>query len=154
MLTFSQNILVHEPTPNWHVKVADFGITKDIEGGSASSAADRGTMAYMAPEILITQKKKGRYTTAVDVWALGATTHCILTKEPPFSGDLRQMLDYAEEKIPFPRRSKALRRYCTALGVDFIEAAMAVDKTKRLRIDQVLAHEWLNEPSTESDASS
>lgn len=152
-----KNVLVSSPAPNWHVKVADFGISKDIaETSAAVSAADRGTWAFMAPEIMNggpTRGKRLRYTPAVDIWALGATTHCILTKEPPFGGNLSDISDYARERITFKADSKALRR-CSHVCVQFLSDTMKVNKDLRLTIDQVLEHEWLREDPSESDTSS
>lgn len=87
ILIVLQNILIKSPSPIW-VKITDFGISKKSLGTSLRTSC--GTTCYMAPELiglLPTRMKVGAgdsYTNAVDIWALGAVVHKILTSEIPF----------------------------------------------------------------------
>ncbi|KAL4929754.1 transcription factor xanC [Aspergillus undulatus] len=60
--------LISSPGPDWHAKVADFGITKrmDNTGLITHGIASPG---YMAPEPF--GNTSNQYTAAVDMWALG-----------------------------------------------------------------------------------
>ncbi|KAI9704270.1 MAG: hypothetical protein M1836_007131 [Candelina mexicana] len=58
-----QNILVHGN----NIKIIDFGISKPIEGSSATSGPSDGTKTNMSPETL-THEKRGRKQ---DIWSLG-----------------------------------------------------------------------------------
>ncbi|KAL4860897.1 kinase-like domain-containing protein [Aspergillus spectabilis] len=60
----SFNILVCSPRPNWHVKLADFGIAKKIDGTGLATHYIRSS-GYMAPELYDTLLPQ--YTAAVDI---------------------------------------------------------------------------------------
>jgi WD40 repeat protein/serine/threonine protein kinase len=66
--------------------VTDFGLAKQVEGGSeiTGSGSILGTPSYMAPEQA--SGSKG-LTIAVDVYALGAILYECLTGRPPFRGE-------------------------------------------------------------------
>ncbi|KAL0630844.1 hypothetical protein Q9L58_010301, partial [Maublancomyces gigas] len=81
-----QNILIASRLPIW-VKITDFGISKHISGTSLRTNC--GTPSYQAPEQLglLPRKMMTRnqsYTKAIDLWALGAVIHEILTSKIPF----------------------------------------------------------------------
>lgn len=77
-------------------KIADFGFTS---AGSSNnvfmSQFSRGTSSYRAPELI----REGRYTTKVDIWALGCIVYEIVTQLKAFHDDW-QVLRYADAKIP------------------------------------------------------
>ncbi|KUI73411.1 hypothetical protein VM1G_08980 [Cytospora mali] len=58
------NILVQSRTPYLHVKLADFGFSKESQDYFSTYC---GTRFYLAPEV----HKKESYDTAVDIWSLG-----------------------------------------------------------------------------------
>lgn len=80
-----ENILIGA---DGHIKIADFGLSKQgIEDG-AKTYTFCGTPEYLAPEIL---QAKG-HDKAVDYWSLGALIYEMLTGAPPFySRDKQQM---------------------------------------------------------------
>jgi serine/threonine-protein kinase len=70
------------------VKVCDFGIARQYEGGSAKSGLTTeglvyGTPSYMSPEQLRGTPLDGRS----DVYALGVILYEMMTSNPPFSAD-------------------------------------------------------------------
>lgn len=91
----------------------------------------------MAPEVL--DGLSDAYTTAVDVWSLGAVAYCARTKQPPF-GSQSKLFNYMRRDIKFPLQPLG---DSTGLCVAFIMAAMAVTPTHRLTIQQALNHPWL-----------
>ncbi|KAI9367318.1 kinase-like domain-containing protein [Aspergillus egyptiacus] len=131
------NILVQSPRPHWHVKVADFGITKRTDG-TVLGTHGIGSPGYMAPELY--GNASNAYTAAVDVWALGAVTFCLRTCSPPFP-TVRDLLDYARDHrigIPLKRLGRS-----SGFCVDFVRGALAEVPERRLTIAHVLAHDWL-----------
>lgn len=65
------------------VKVGDYGLSKFITASKHSGLTMAvGTVHYMAPEV-----GSGRYTKAIDVYALGVILYEMLAGEPPFDGE-------------------------------------------------------------------
>lgn len=108
-------MLVAQPGPIWHVKLADFGLAKNTDG-RALETLGIGTRGYMAPEL--TWGPTGAYTPAVDIWALGAVVSSLQART-----------------IPLFMSSE--------LWVDFVRCTMRVDPGSRPTIHQVLDHGWL-----------
>ncbi|KAI1293231.1 kinase-like protein [Xylaria venustula] len=128
------NILVSKPGPEWHVKVADFGISKQTDG-TAAATHNIGTPGYMAPELL----GSADYTAAVDVWALGAVAYCMRTGFPPFRSIL-ELCNYQRDLTQFP--SRELGR-SSGFCMNFVLRTMEDQPERRLTIEQVLVHDWL-----------
>jgi serine/threonine protein kinase len=63
-------------------KITDFGITSEATSKRAiTSHQGRGTDAYLAPEMI---GDSGRYTTKVDIWALGCILYELINREKAF----------------------------------------------------------------------
>lgn len=136
MYTNSKNILISSKGPSWHVKLADYGISRRATGAPVSTEYIR-TSGYIAPELVDTAEN---YTAAVDVWALGAIVFCMLTGAPPFH-KLDDMLEYCAKMRQFPTR--LLRPSTGVTCIDLILGAMEPVPAERLSISEVLEHDWL-----------
>lgn len=67
---------------NGYVKIGDYGLSKAISSGQHSGqTVTVGTVHYMAPEV-----GEGRYDQSIDIYALGALLHEMLTGQVPFFG--------------------------------------------------------------------
>lgn len=134
--------------PQWHVKLADFGSTKSLEG-SALSAHPVGTRDYMAPEIQRAGRGSSRpvYDTAVDIWSLGVVLFFLQARDIPFK-DSEALGEYSRDISAFPESLlKADRRSCNR----FIREALRYHASERPTIDDLWCHEWLTpyqEPAT------
>ncbi|KAH7629101.1 kinase-like domain-containing protein [Sordaria sp. MPI-SDFR-AT-0083] len=147
------NILVAHPGPRWHVKVGDFGITRDLSE-TRTGTHHIGTFGYMAPEVWNTSQ---RYTFAIDVWALGAITFCMRTGLPPFP-NVMDLARYPQDPALFPTlKLSSSTQACRGI----ITGAMAAIPKERLTTTEALAHHWLSRslklsqisPGAESSAS-
>eukprot|EP00981_Chlorochromonas_danica_P001391 scaffold296_cov164-Ochromonas_danica.AAC.8 len=63
-----------------HVKLSDFGISKELEHSTAMSHSSVGTYIYMSPERLLGEK----YDSSADVWSVGLSIVQLWTKAYPF----------------------------------------------------------------------
>ena len=103
------NILVKSHSPDWWVKIGDFGISK--RAGEGPLQTFTGTLGFMAPEVLVQHglldsgelgELRG-YTVAVDIWALGEIAFRALTYEPPFPPPFpRGLASYIKNPSSYP----------------------------------------------------
>ncbi|KAK1780342.1 kinase-like domain-containing protein [Copromyces sp. CBS 386.78] len=134
------NILVAAEGPAWSVKIADFGAAANVNDFRPSKESKDyiRTSGYTAPELVDSSQA---YTTAVDIWALGAVGFCLLVGVSPFY-KLDDMLEYCAGIGPFPTRVLGAS---SGFSIDFILRAMDPVPNKRLSIQQALSHEWLQD---------
>jgi len=83
-----------------HVKIVDFGLSKDQIYGERVARTMCGTPAYMAPEVFI----KREYGRSVDWWSLGIVIFEMATGELPFYSEEREEMfrKIFKEKLRFP----------------------------------------------------
>lgn len=106
-----------------HVKITDFGLSKEGVEDNFSAKTMCGTPEYLAPEIL---DKKG-HGKAVDWYSLGALLYEMLTSLPPFYTKDRAKL--------FERIRKAELKYPSHMSknaIDVCQAMMHRDPDQRL----------------------
>ncbi|KAI4640802.1 hypothetical protein J4E90_003012 [Alternaria incomplexa] len=151
-----QNVLIKERSPNWWVKLGDFGVSKRMQD-AASLSTYTGTDGFMAPEVIM---RKGHvnwkalagrksYTDAVDIWALGALVFQALTGSEPFAKDLGS---YVEGKTPFPYhvlQAQSISRK----GCDLLERLLQVIPENRPTASDALQDPWLKaQEATQRDS--
>jgi len=102
------NVLVKSHSPDWWVKIGDFGISKRAGEGLAALRTFSGTLGFLAPEVLVQHGlldsgefgELREYTVAVDIWSLGEIAFRALTNEPPFP---RGLASYIKNPSSYPR---------------------------------------------------
>jgi serine/threonine protein kinase/ribosomal protein L37AE/L43A len=84
----------------WRPYVLDFGLAREIEKDAASDEDPgvRGTPAYMAPEQA--SGEMDGIDARTDVYGLGAILYELLTGQPPFTGDLLDVLHKVVHQPP------------------------------------------------------
>jgi len=125
-----QNIIYRDLKPEnllidreGHVKITDFGLSKEGIEDNHSAMTMCGTPEYLAPEIL---DRKG-HGKGVDWYSVGALTYEMLTGLPPFYTKDRQKL--------FERIRRAELKYpdtVSKLAKTFLQALLQRDPNQRL----------------------
>ncbi|KAK3631484.1 hypothetical protein LTR56_016848 [Elasticomyces elasticus] len=152
------NLLVFSSGPRWHVKIADFGLSKRVLSDLTALRTNAGTQGFMAPEMLglgfgeddsSDEDTERAYTDAVDIWAVGVIAHLLLTGEMPFSpSEPRALGRYARGKTPFPIQALTANRVGQEAQT-MIKSLMASRPSERPTSDVSTKHIWLcmNVPS-------
>jgi hypothetical protein len=92
-------------TPDGLVKVADFGLSKELDAGESVTRTGHvvgGTPGFLAPEQV--DERFGEPGVRTDVWGLGATLYALLTGSPPFPATVADTHRVAGDPVVAPRR--------------------------------------------------
>lgn len=120
-----------------HVKLTDFGLSKEGITDNYGAKSMCGTPEYLAPEIL---DKKG-HGKAVDWYSVGALVFEMFTGAPPFYTKDRQKLfdNIKRGNLHYPN-------IISDVGKDFIQKLMVRDPAKRMGAEKdVKAHRFFSE---------
>ncbi|CAG8130630.1 unnamed protein product [Penicillium olsonii] len=127
------------------VKLGDFGFSKKILGNLTATPC--GTMGYAAPEIVDDQK----YSTGVDMWALGCVLFALLAGYPPFYDPNIKILMKRVTKGQFHFDSPWWDNISDE-AKDLIRNLLTVDPAKRYTVDEFMAHPWIQAASQDDQA--
>lgn len=141
------------------IKIIDFGSCKDMEGTEFGKKLDEerkkqnsrkplykdfvGTPNYMAPECC---RNKGSDQRS-DLWSLGCLLYQLFTGFPPFLGKSEYLIFIrsTEAKYFFPEN------IVDKSAQDLISKLIVIDPSKRLTLDEVLKHEFLNKNNSKEN---
>ncbi|XP_012325522.1 testis-specific serine/threonine-protein kinase 1 [Aotus nancymaae] len=126
---------------DFNIKLSDFSFSKrclrDDNGRMTLSKTFCGSPAYAAPEVLqgIPYQPK-----VYDIWSLGVILYIMVCGSMPYDdSNIKKMLRIQKEhRVNFPR-SKHLTGECK----DLIYCMLQPDVNRRLHIDEVLNHCWM-----------
>jgi len=126
----SKNIIYRDLKPEnvlmdaeGHIKIADFGLSKQGVSYGTKAYTFCGTPEYLAPEIL---KGQG-HDKAVDWWSLGALLYEMLSGAPPFySKDRNQMFRNILEK------PVEMRPFFSGEAKSLLSGLLTIEPAKRL----------------------
>ncbi|KAH7142885.1 kinase-like domain-containing protein [Dactylonectria estremocensis] len=136
------NILVQQKGPNWWVKIADFGCSKQYE--STGFHTLRGTEPYLAPELhrFLLPGADGTHTAAVDIWAVGTIAFRIAAGRLPFQTPPGPDLQAYVAGGAFPAGG-SLSKECTS----FITQTMRPYPSERPSAEEALKNPWISSSS-------
>ena len=150
-----ENILIDL---NNTIKICDFGIGRVLSNPNDLLYDQCGTPMYMAPEIFLSSKKKGYEGPPVDIWSSGIALYIMLSGTLPFSVKKEDSLMDIENKNK--KKNLALKQAImysqpkkiekiSSNAKDLLHGLLNKDPNKRLNIEQILNHPWLNEEDNE-----
>ncbi|XP_072377673.1 testis-specific serine/threonine-protein kinase 6-like [Diabrotica undecimpunctata] len=129
-------------TNNYNLKLADFGFARfvtDAHGRRLTSTTYCGSLSYAAPEVL---KGMPYYPKNADVWSMGIILYIMINKAMPFDDANVKRLNEQQLNRRWKFRQKVvdqLSEQVKSLVVNLLEP----DITKRLRLSDILASDWL-----------
>lgn len=137
-----KNVLIKSQPPKgkWWVKISDFGISKRIEGSKAQSTV-KGTLQYMAPELIYHVAGNSINYLAADMWALGTMVYRLLTLMPVFPNPGAYTY-YLVNVESFPLE-ELKKRNVNSDAILFIRSLMGPRPGERLSSDKAMDHAWV-----------
>jgi len=136
--------MVVEKSPDWWVKLADFGISKRRHDVTTLQTLKRGTMGFAAPEAvgISADSEDGTYSTAVEIWPLGAVAFLMLTGKSAF-GNFAELAGYCSGNRDFP--VETLKSFSVSSeGQSFVASLMMLAPEMRPTTDKALQHPWMD----------
>ncbi len=89
-----------------HLKLADFGLSKDGIADDELTKSFCGSPAYLSPEVLMTKNNKSKgYGKSADLYGIGAVLYEFIVGSPPFfSPEIPELFKNIKEgKLEFPK---------------------------------------------------
>ena len=123
------------------VKIGDFGLATKLEFDGERKRTICGTPNYIAPEVL--EGKQG-HSYEVDVWSLGVIIYTLIIGKPPFE---TQEVKLTYRKIRTNDYTK-IPDFVSPEANDLITNILKNDPARRLTLDEILDHGWLNGSGT------
>ena len=133
-----ENILMTDDTDKADIRLVDFGLGKII-GPGETCTEPFGTFSYVAPEVL--QEKP--YNFKVDLFAIGIITYLLVAGFLPFDHETSEKeiaRQTVYEPTPFP---PSIWKNISIEGKMFVDNLLEKDPEKRMTIQEVLQHKWL-----------
>ncbi|KAM6972864.1 testis-specific serine/threonine-protein kinase 5-like [Aplochiton taeniatus] len=126
-----ENILLDE---QGFVKLTDFGFANHCTDRSALMNTFCGSVAYTAPEILLSRKYNGEQA---DLWSLGVILYAMVTGRLPYhEKHPRKLVQLIRKDLPF--------QHPVSLGCeDLIKKLLQWTPSARLPLGQVSTHHWM-----------
>ncbi|GHJ88647.1 hypothetical protein NliqN6_5049 [Naganishia liquefaciens] len=149
----SNILLTSDPSPI--VKLADFGLAKMVEEGTALRTMV-GTPQYLAPEIVMQTRAQPGYENVVDSWSCGVIVYSMMTNAMPFDEDPEESLQTRVQRRYTQDFDRDLLKEIgiSATAIDFIDKLLAKNPATRMTLTQALNHPWLLPPGADIDSKS
>ncbi|KAF8140336.1 kinase-like domain-containing protein [Boletus edulis] len=125
-------------------KISDFGISKRADDDQAAYTAMQGTVFWMAPEVIGSQKGKG-YNSKVDIWSVGCVVLEMWAGRRPWPDEdfFTVMFKVSHEGKSPPIPSDVI---LSDLAMDFKDRCFAVHPDARASTAELIQHPYLKLP--------
>ena len=123
------------------IKICDFGVSRKIDNNEIMHE-HCGTPAYIAPEIF---ENLGYQGFQCDIWSAGVTLYYILGGKQPFRANSMKILEQLIIEGIYEKLNDVSEE-----ANDLIAKMLETNPEKRININQILKHPWLNGVNTEN----
>ena len=144
-----ENILIDY---NNNIKICDFGIGKIYSNKNELLYDHCGTPMYMAPEIILSNEKIGYKGFPVDIWSSGIVLYIMLSGNLPFNingvnnnNNNNNLIDTTQLEYEIINERPNYIHRISHEAKDLLNGLLNKNPDKRLTIEQILEHPWLNE---------
>lgn len=140
-----ENVLVDA---SGNCKIIDLGMCLRMPVNKDCKIESQGTcgkLFYMAPEVYNDHAFNGR---AIDIWSIGSMLFMMLVGSPPFACP-----DYCDDCfkwIAMGRMRELLQSWGSTVSleaIDLMEGMLSVDANRRIKMEDILLHPWIRNPT-------
>lgn len=136
-----ENMLLAKPNDINTIKIADFGLAKKY--GHAALSTICGTPQYVAPEVIKGGSTPYTYGKECDLWSCGVILFILLGGYPPFYDESEPRL-FRKIREGKPDYDDPVWKEVSDDAKDLLHKLLNVDPKKRLTVEKVLSHPWMN----------
>ena len=149
---------------NNNIKICDFGIGRVLSSPDELLFDQCGTPMYIAPEILLSSKKKGYKGFPVDIWSSGIVLYILLSGTLPFSfKNTSFFFEQSDETLIDEDKNNSVELQYNIINKDPKEIENISDEAKdllkkilrknpeeRITIEEILNHPWMKDTSNKN----
>ncbi|TMW56944.1 hypothetical protein Poli38472_002869 [Pythium oligandrum] len=121
------------------LKIADFGVSHEMDSEDDSLRQTAGTAIFMAPEMLTGEKFHGK---PVDIWACGVTLYMFVYGHPPFVAKTLTELYGKIQHDPIEYPTSVGEKEVESGLIDLMQHILEKDPNLRFTSKQIRAHPW------------
>ncbi|KAG6574585.1 CAMKK/CAMKK-META protein kinase [Phytophthora cinnamomi] len=121
------------------LKIADFGVSHEMESENEVMRQTAGTAIFMAPEMLTGEGFQGK---PVDIWACGITLYMFVYGHPPFIAQTMTVLYGKIQNDPIEFPTSVGDRVVENELIDLMKHILEKDPKQRFTSQQIRAHPW------------
>ena len=122
------------------VKIADFGMARQLSASTEQAKSFLGTICYMAPERLNCRS----YSFKSDVWSLGMIVYQCAVGQFPFPGDPNKLEFWELKHFLTDDISVSLPDGYSRDLFSFISECLRVDEAGRAAVEDLAVHPWVS----------
>jgi len=120
-------------TEEGHIKLIDFGFSKQLESSTSLTSTVCGTPEYFPPEVLLGKK----YSFNIDWWCLGVIIYELINGHPPFNDSSRNNL-FSKIVFEEPNYDSKMSDDC----IHLLKSLLNKDVNQRILPSEIKSHPW------------